>query len=62
MAQLNKMSEEEFWEYVSIEGLEYFLNYKSNEWELLENPELLELCLKYRELHNSIMKFAPDNI
>ena len=55
------MSEKEFWEYVEIEGLEYFLNYKSNEWERLENPELLELCLKYRELHNSIMKFAPDN-
>lgn len=55
------MSEEEFWEYVSIEGLEYFLNYKSNEWERLENPELLELCLKYRELHNSIMQFAPEN-
>lgn len=54
------MTDDEFWEYVAIEGLEYFINYKSKEWEQLQNPELLQLCLKYRELHYQIMAMQPE--
>ena len=54
------MTDDEFWKYVEIEGLEYFINYKSKEWEQLQNPELLQLCLKYRELHYQIMAMQPE--
>ena len=54
------MTDDEFWGYVAIEGLEYFINYKSKEWEQLQNPELLQLCLKYRELHYQIMAMQPE--
>jgi hypothetical protein len=54
------MTDDEFWEYVAIEGLEYFINYKSKEWEQLQNPELLQLCLKYRELHYQMMAMQPE--
>ena len=54
------MTDAEFWEYVATEGLEYFINYKSKEWEQLQNPELLQLCLEYRKLHYQIMAMQPE--
>ena len=54
------MSESEFWEIVDIEGLEYYINYKNNDWHYLDNPQLLELLKQYNKLHSEIMKFCPN--
>ncbi len=53
---INKtISELEFWEYVEIEGLEYYVCYKSDEWRYLENKQLRELCQKLYDIHQAIM-------
>lgn len=54
------MSNEEFWEYVEIEGLEYFLNYKTNDWKQLHDKKLLKWCIKYVKLHNKIISKQPN--
>lgn len=56
-----KMTDEEFWEYVEIEGLEYFLNFKTTEWHNLFNKELLNRCHKYVDVYSDIMAFKPEN-
>jgi hypothetical protein len=57
-----KMTEKEFWEYVEVEGLEYFLNHKTNEWHYLENKELLNRCHKYVDVYSDIMAFQPEEL
>jgi hypothetical protein len=56
------MTEKEFWEYVEVEGLEYFLNHKTNEWHNLFNKELLNRCHKYVDVYSDIMAFQPEEI
>lgn len=48
------MTDEEFWQYVEIEGLEYFLCHKTEMWKFLFNEELLNWCYKYVEAYNNI--------
>ena len=54
------MTENEFWQYVEIEGLEYLLNHKTTVWHYLENKELLNRCHKYVDTYNEIMEFQPE--
>lgn len=54
------MTDTEFWDYVENEGLEYFLNYKTDAWKFLFNKELLALCLQYVDIHEKIMNLEKQ--
>lgn len=54
------MTDTEFWEYVEIEGLEYFLNFKTEMWKFLFNKELLQLCCEYVAAFDKINQFNPN--
>jgi hypothetical protein len=54
------MTDKEFWEYVEIEGLEYFLNFKTDAWHNLFNPELLQFCHEYVAAFDKINQFNPN--
>jgi hypothetical protein len=54
------MTDKEFWEYVEIEGLEYFLNFKTNDWHQLFNKELLKYCHEYVAAFNKIEQLKPN--
>jgi hypothetical protein len=56
------MTDNEFWEYVEVEGLEYFLNHKTTEWHNLFNKELLNRCHKYVDVYQDIMAFQPEHL
>lgn len=59
------MDMKEFCEYVEVEGLAYYLNYKNTDWHYLTDKKLLEQCKKLVKAHKKIMKkvdrFNLDN-
>lgn len=56
------MTLEEFAEIIDIEGLEYYLCYKNNDWHYLDNPEILEQCHKLVEASNEINRLLKMHI
>ena len=54
------MDIQEFIEYVDIEGLEYFLCHKTNDWQQLNNPELLKQCYKLVEAADAIQSIIEE--